>query len=237
MAGATASVTGERVKLLPVLHGPPQFEPLRVGTSWDWWHHPAGSRGVGGEEDHAPKPTVTLRRVVLPAGGPIKKLKLFFIRHGESQWNAGQAATHSGLNKLSKAVGGLWDMFSQTDHPLSKEGVDQALKTNRAWMKERLKQRHSSPAEPEGSISSPPSQHWEEGFMGAKRIYASPLTRALQTALVVLWRHPTLQHEGLTLLASLREVKNLGGQDTVGCAIGPGIQVRRPLRPLGGRSG
>jgi hypothetical protein len=59
-------------------------------------------------------------------------------------------------------------------------------------------------------------------------IFASPLTRATQTALITLHGHRTLAQQGLTLLASAREIKNFGGQDTVGQNTGE--QASSPLR-------
>eukprot|EP00959_Pyramimonas_sp_CCMP1952_P047559 992706-Pyramimonas_sp.AAC.1 len=53
-------------------------------------------------------------------------------------------------------------------------------------------------------------------FFKVKKTYCSPLTRAIETALVSLDSHPSLDKEGLFLLRNLREAKNLGGQDTVG---------------------
>ena len=104
-------------------------------------------------------------------------------------------------------------MFKQTDHPLSKEGVDQALRANRAWLKEKLmvELRREAAAKAGGTATADTARatQWVSDFMGASRIYASPLTRALQTALLVLWRHPVLKSRGLTLLSAAREIKNL----------------------------
>ena len=62
----------------------------------------------------------------------------------------------------------------------------------------------------------------------AKRMYASPLTRAVQTAMLAFEGHPCLGERelGMTLLCSAREVKNLGGFDTVGDALGDDIPKR-----------
>lgn len=63
-------------------------------------------------------------------------------------------------------------------------------------------------------------------FLGADALFVSPLTRAIQTALLVLADHPTLKEKGLTLLRNLREIKKLGGFDTVGKAFGEEVAVR-----------
>ena len=62
----------------------------------------------------------------------------------------------------------------------------------------------------------------------ASRMYASPLTRAVQTAMLAFEGHPCLGERelGMTLLCSAREVKNLGGFDTVGDALGDDIPKR-----------
>ena len=55
-------------------------------------------------------------------------------------------------------------------------------------------------------------------FLSAQCIFSSPLTRAVQTTLVGLQDHPALRGatRPLTLLRTLREVKNRGSYDSVG---------------------
>ncbi len=182
-------------------HRPPHLQPLSAEASI-----PA-----------AAQPTLTLRRVANLRDGSHKRMRMIFIRHGESQWNAGQAASHQvRLN----ALGGLWKMFSQTDHPLSKEGISQAAVANRNWQKQYLAVK--------GGLKgyTTPQHAWVKSFLSAGRVYASPLTRAVETCLLSLRGHPTLTQRGLSLISSAREIKNLGGQDTVGCAVGEGITAR-----------
>jgi broad specificity phosphatase PhoE len=68
-------------------------------------------------------------------------------------------------------------------------------------------------------------------FLGASRVFSSPLTRALQTALVALEGHPALSSSP-SLYASMREFKGLGGVDSVGIEVGEGI-LRRTRQELG----
>lgn len=64
------------------------------------------------------------------------------------------------------------------------------------------------------------AKEYHQKFFQADKIYSSPLTRAVQTALVAMSDHPALQQEGLTLYSVIREVKGPGGMDTVGVHTG-----------------
>lgn len=97
------------------------------------------------------------------------------------------------------------------DHPLNELGVNQAQNLNDAW------KAASSENKVDDKVQS---------FMAADVAFASPLTRATQTAVVALAGHPTVAKSGLKLLRSVREVKNIGGLDTLGVAVGDAIAVR-----------
>ena len=62
-----------------------------------------------------------------------------------------------------------------------------------------------------------------EAFLASQIVFASPLTRAIETALLTCQDHPKLTSDGLTLLRNLREVKNFGSVDTVGIYQGDDI--------------
>ncbi len=57
-------------------------------------------------------------------------------------------------------------------------------------------------------------------FMKSNTIYASPLTRAIQTAIIALEQHPAGKSNGITLYSPMREFKTPGGFDTIGVACG-----------------
>ena len=62
-------------------------------------------------------------------------------------------------------------------------------------------------------------------FFKCYKIFSSPLTRAIETALVTCEGHSSLQQNGLILLRNLREQKNIGSFDTVGKFYGDDIEV------------
>ncbi len=127
---------------------------------------------------------------------PVRKT-FFLIRHGESKWNQAQSA----LN-----IGGMLDH----DHCLSRTGVEQCLDFNRRWNEfasvtaDAASASASASAESDSAISSASSASaaaaadagaanglsLEQQFMRADVVYSSPLTRALQTALLTLKGHP-----------------------------------------------
>lgn len=63
-------------------------------------------------------------------------------------------------------------------------------------------------------------------FLHADKVYSSPLTRAIETALLSMEGHPALLSHGLILFSVIREIKRIGGLDTVGIAIGDAIEKR-----------
>ena len=90
----------------------------------------------------------------------------------------------------------------------------------------------------------------ERHFLSAGMIYSSPLTRAIQTAVIGLRDHPRMAacavagdggggpgggRESVRLLSDAREIKKVGGMDTVGCMVGKAQiagRVREELRTL-----
>jgi len=102
-----------------------------------------------------------------------------------------------------KNVSGLADF----DHELSLEGIKQAEQLNETWKQDT------------GADAT------TKLFKEAKGVVASPLTRAVQTALVGLHGHPAIA-KGLLLSRVIREKKNRVGLDTVGNTIGDAIAVK-----------
>eukprot|EP01035_Chromulina_nebulosa_P019502 gene19502-25393_t len=74
--------------------------------------------------------------------------------------------------------------------------------------------------------------------MSADAVFSSPLTRAIETAFLCLDGHPAIEKRGLTLYSVIREVKRLGGLDSVGIAYGNEIEerVRSELTAIIGHS-
>ena len=122
---------------------------------------------------------------------------LFFIRHGESKWNAAKKAHN------------VYKMAREHDHPLNEAGYRQAFALQAA-----IRAALAQPA----SDGSEPTTAQSIGLAGA--FWASPLTRAVQTAITAL--QPILTQPGVTLELKLnaREKKNFGGLDSIGRVCG-----------------
>lgn len=147
--------------------------------------------------------TVTVRLTYCGPRQPAElKKEIFLIRHGESKWN------------ISQSQKNLKGMVAQYDHELTQVGLEQAASFNRKWK------------EAETSTNEEEREDFHV-FSSAEAIFASPLTRATQTALLTCENHRVLQQsdKGLVLLSELREVKNFGSFDTVGRFSGEEIKA------------
>ena len=150
---------------------------------------------------------VHVRRVPVSKGPP-RTVSLILVRHGESRWNEAKSDQNYSA------------MVSKRDHPLTPVGVGQARGLNDKWRRALSRDFGERPL--------PFLELDESGYLGdrddAERlervdvVWASPLTRALQTALIGFHGFPPLR--SLALHASCREVKNVGGFDSVGLATG-----------------
>jgi len=137
---------------------------------------------------------------------------IFVIRHGKSVWNKAQEE-----KDLVKLIG--------RDHGLCSAGVDQAEVLNEHVQKVVQRQRLRVRAE-SGTVSTP-QEELEHHFFCAGQIFVSPLTRAIQTALIGLQNHPCAKRRGIKLMRQIREVKHtVGGLDTLGVAKGEEIRAR-----------
>eukprot|EP00668_Euglena_longa_P019016 GGOE01023703.1.p1 GENE.GGOE01023703.1~~GGOE01023703.1.p1 ORF type:complete len:458 (-),score=116.06 GGOE01023703.1:711-2084(-) len=120
------------------------------------------------------------------------------IRHAQSEWNAAQEA-------------GAYHRMIRCDHPIDHIGREQAQEFRQRWV----------------LLEEPdPDDPYVDSFMNAEVVFCSPFTRAIQTCLLALEGHPTLRQKGITLLSSAREIKKLGGFDSVGKASGDRIVAR-----------
>lgn len=138
------------------------------------------------------------------------------MRHGQSKWN--EAQHNRDYAKLMAF-----------DHPLTLEGSQQATELREKWETARLEVVGATPPlidlGEEGT--RPPPDRWLKAFLSARVVLSSPLTRAVQTAVLALQKHPALDAKGLRLLRSAREVKgSMGSLDSIGKVVGSEIVVR-----------
>jgi broad specificity phosphatase PhoE len=148
---------------------------------------------------------------VLDANDIIGTRTVFFVRHAESVWNDAQRRKK------------YYTMARQNDHPISEHGKGQCC---------HLAEQIASASENDVTQASDLSK-----IRDAKVIYVSPLTRAVQTAVLCFGRHVvnnSLTDEGRTefvLMPSARERHKLGGRDSVPVATGAGV-VERAIEEL-----
>lgn len=83
----------------------------------------------------------------------------------------------------------------------------------------------ADPGDSTHTLESKDEDFYLTKFLQSNRAYSSPLTRATQTALIALQNHPMFTHGDakLKLTSNIREIKNLGGNDTRGEYIGDDI--------------
>lgn len=144
------------------------------------------------------------------AAAPASTKRVFLVRHGESKWNAA---------KRSKK---FYSMVKEHDHPLNEKGYGQARELQKELR--RVMTNADGNAASTSDAASDHKQEALEAMVAAEALWASPLTRALQTALVGL--EPLLTRPGavLQLRANVREKKNWGGLDSIGRVVG--VQCR-----------
>ena len=106
------------------------------------------------------------------------------------------------------------------DHPLTVEGARQAKQLCERWSKLAQNQHQRGVKE-----HSDPDNKRLGQWLAAGEGLCSPLTRAVQTALVALGGHPRLAVEGMRLVPCVRELKVLGGIDNIGCGCGTEIEI------------
>ena len=158
---------------------------------------------------------------------------LFLIRHGESRWNEAQKARRLG------------DMLA-LDHPLTRLGAQQSMSLREQWAAIQntlardasvpyvdllgLDERFGEESCADPAVGPDADVQWVEAFFAANFVASSPLTRALQTALLALRGHPAVDARGVTLLRCLREVKgSQGSLDSIGRAVGADCRTRAEL--------
>jgi hypothetical protein len=192
-----------------------------------------------------------LRRCWTQSAPPTKKT-FFIIRHGESKWNDAQANWNVGgmahydhalsksgieqclaLNKAWQRAKVKYDAGVR-GHELAKlDDNDSASKGSHSESKDEFKSgdekkqsEHHNRSFGEFNGGNDNEVYFIEKFLNADFCFASPLTRAVQTALLVMRDHPCVKNHGLTYLSNIRERKNAGGLDTVGSCCGDEIIKR-----------
>eukprot|EP01062_Namystynia_karyoxenos_P077190 TRINITY_DN7721_c0_g1_i2.p1 TRINITY_DN7721_c0_g1~~TRINITY_DN7721_c0_g1_i2.p1 ORF type:complete len:1072 (+),score=319.57 TRINITY_DN7721_c0_g1_i2:220-3216(+) len=216
-----AATEAESLRIELLSHGEGKRDEARVVAACDVpmdllsWEEPYAAQLEAGDTGHFAR--VTLLPIVTP---PAVK-RVFFVRHGQSVWNKAQAQRN------------VVTMMSATDHPLNEEGAAQALALQRKvrHAREQMRHRHLGGGGGRGSPTTqledtpeeaPPA---EEFMLRAQVVVSSPLTRAIQTALLSM--QPVLRHRGrLVLCRNLRERRNFGGRDSSGSACGADIMER-----------
>lgn len=132
---------------------------------------------------------------------------VFFVRHGESEWNRGQSTW---------SMDAVCQMVRRHDHALSHEGIRQALRLEGDILRVKALIARST------SFST---NDLERTFLTARTILCSPLTRAVQTATIGL--RPLLSgddHATLRLIKEIRERRSWAGRDSTGTDTGLGIK-------------
>ena len=193
---------------------------LIPGTSPPPSHPNASSAPIPNAAAPSGSTVVRLRMVRGVRAGGVEK-EVWFIRHGESRWNE------------AKEDYNLMQMMAYIDHPLNNVGVAQSIQLNHRWRAGPAPNLDCSNRKPNGGRPSGADHEARGGndhdvydIRRAQRIYCSPLTRAVQTALLACHKHPAMAH-GIVLLRHLREKKNsTRSLDTVGKATGPDIMQR-----------
>lgn len=142
---------------------------------------------------------------ILDSKEVLRQRIVYFVRHGESQWNKAQG-------KLD-----LQTMASKTDHPLSAKGWEQAESLNKL-LDEQLQKELVADKTTDASVSA---------MLRPGVVFTSPLARAIQTAVIaigpVLAKAEQPERRELVLLANAKEKQNFGGLDTHCTKIGRDI--------------
>lgn len=123
----------------------------------------------------------TLSFQVIDSASLLHRRTVFFVRHGESSWNKAQSQMD------------IYEMGRQTDHPLSEAGRDQAEALNKM-----IEKAVADPKSVSGAAIAEPDI-----------IYVSPLTRAIQTAIIAICQIQAKKGScELVLMPQAREKKN-----------------------------
>jgi hypothetical protein len=137
-----------------------------------------------------------IRLLPMPPPEKLKKT-VYFIRHGESKWNKSQSSHN------------VKGMLQEYDHGLSDKGCAEAEELAALTVSAE-------------HATDPDCKR----FMALEKVFVSPLTRAIQTAMLGLQHVPEMKERGVECLRDAREIKKVGGIDSCGTATGPQILQR-----------
>jgi broad specificity phosphatase PhoE len=132
-----------------------------------------------------------------------------------------QAHAHGGQAMRTKD---LREMITRVDHSLTRDGVENANELHDLWQARRGGGRRT--VCDGDTLAELTDQQLEEGFAGVDLVFSSPLTRAVQTARIVLHDHPAVSRHGIVLLRAAREIKRALSLDSVGKASGLEVAER-----------
>mmetsp|Transcript_19248 Transcript_19248/g.38926 ORF Transcript_19248/g.38926 Transcript_19248/m.38926 type:complete len:1095 (+) Transcript_19248:117-3401(+) len=138
-----------------------------------------------------PNPRGVCRVVLQRVPEPPKEKWVYLIRHGQSKWNA------------AKRDFDLLTAFGIIDHGLTKKGADQA-----ASLREKIRS--------EKFISESKTNPMYSHFYKADKVFSSPLTRAVESAVLALRDHDSVSSNGILLMADAREKRTMMGMDCTG---------------------
>jgi broad specificity phosphatase PhoE len=153
-------------------------------------------------------------------GAHIARLKTLIINRREHEASSGTKSKLSSDDEVTLVVGSA----------TGKGGVTESIKKDdlERYITEVVQSTIPSPNFRENVKPNPMVDHLERKFMHAA-VFSSPLTRALQTALLAMGpsMHPTLTTKGLMLISDAREVKKSRGSfDCVASVTGEAVRIR-----------
>ena len=196
-----------------LLAGPVALPPSRLPTKETAIScHRAGAGSTTRTFNPTPPASVLLRALPPPTPGHARKT-IYFVRHGESKWNAAKRAHN------------VYRLAKEYDHPLNETGYQQALR-----LQQNIRAAFNACSSTNSSDGVPPDadapSNASQGICAVEAIWASPLTRAVQTAIVGMAPLLSGGRKTLELKLNVREKKNFGGFDSVGRVCGAKCYTR-----------
>lgn len=204
--------------------------PLELGKSagcLSMCHGIPGCETVEGPAIACPagQPGVTVRRVPVEPGVLPEKMVLFLVEHGESVEHKGGVA-----DLIVDAVAA--ETLDRIDYPMSSKGIQHVRDLAKEWQLEEAAEETDGAAAPLTKQQKLEKQALDD-WMKIDRVFSSPMTRAVQSSLLLMEKHPSLKKDRMVLLAAARDIKTgkLAGHHT-GVAVGAQGVTDRALDTL-----